>query len=58
MFLSKRTLLHRSGRRRIPAANPARFGVSIWQGSKVIFAPAQLVRPLAAPLNARNPEEY
>jgi hypothetical protein len=57
MFLSKRTLLHQSAHLPIPAQQPARSGVSIGLGSTVIFAAAQLVRPLAALLNVRNPEE-
>jgi hypothetical protein len=57
MFLSERTLLHQSARLPILAQPPTLIGVSIGLGSPVIFAAAQLVRPLAAPLNVHDPEE-
>jgi len=49
MLLSKRTLLRQPAHGCIPAEKPARIGVSIWQGTKVI---------LVAPHNARDPEEH
>jgi hypothetical protein len=57
MFLSKRTLLHRTARLRILAQQPARSGGSIGLGSIMILAAAQIVRPFAAPLNVHDPEE-
>jgi hypothetical protein len=57
MFLFKRMLLHQAARLHIPSQQRALGGVSIGLGTSMIFAAAQPVRPLAARLNARNPEE-